>query len=374
MNTIQLERDELNCYANQAECNQFALPANVFKQIRRYGLYGLGQAYIDGLFETPNLDDLIEQLIARPDLLPGKFSPVALLEIIYERFFNPQRGTGAYEVAQHHYDLGNQLFTAMLDKSMTYTCGYWGIEGEISTLEQAQQAKLEMICKKLILKPGMRVLDIGCGWGNFAEHAARKYGVEVVGVTVSKEQASFAAQRCRDLKVQILLQDYREVKGQFDRVVSIEMIEAVGRKNIDTFFKTVRSCLRSSGLFVLQAISTEIFTLSSPPAIDQYMAWLTKYIFPNGYIPKQRELSDQNITGLVLEDMHNLSTNYEKTLSAWRDNFVQAWPQLCSKFDERFRRIWLFYLSGCMAFFRTRQVQVYQIVYSNSGQAGGYGA
>jgi cyclopropane-fatty-acyl-phospholipid synthase len=368
MVTIQLERDGFNCYANQAECNQFVLPVSVDKQIKRYGLYGLGQAYIDGLFESANLDILIEQFIAQPELLPGKYSPVALLEIVYERFFNPQRGTGSYEVAQHHYDLGNQLFKAMLDKSMTYTCGYWGIDGEISTLELAQQAKLEMICKKLKLKPGMRVLDIGCGWGNFAEHAARKYGVEVVGVTVSKEQASFASKRCKDLKVEILLKDYREISGQFDRVVSIEMIEAVGRKNISTFFKTVSRCLKPSGLFVLQAISTEIFTLRSLPATDQYMAWLTKYIFPNGYIPKQKELSDQNITGLVLEDMHNLSTNYEKTLSAWRDNFVLAWPQLCSKFDERFRRIWLYYLSGCMAFFRTRQVQVYQIVYSNSGK------
>jgi cyclopropane-fatty-acyl-phospholipid synthase len=218
----------------------------------------------------------------------------------------------------------------------------------------------------------MRVLDIGCGWGNFAHYAATNYGVAVVGLTVSKEQAALARQRCAGLDVEILLQDYRTFHGEFDRVVSIEMIEAVGRKNMTGFFDMVRRCLRKGGLFALQAISAETFSWSSSVTLDQYVLWLQKRIFPNGYLPNIRHLTRPSVAGMVIEDLHNFSYDYALTLEAWHERFESAWAQLAPTYGEPFRRMWQYYLQGCEALFRERMVQLYQIVYSNGGEPGGY--
>jgi cyclopropane-fatty-acyl-phospholipid synthase len=295
-----------------------------------------------------------------------------ILSWIVDRVRNSQIGLGAYEVAHKHYDLGNDLFKAMLDRdTMTYTCGYWK---DAQTLEQAQKAKIDLLCRKLQLKPGMRVLDIGCGWGNFAHYAATNYGVSVVGLTVSREQQGVARERCVGLPVEIILEDYRNFSGTFDRVVSIEMIEAVGRKNIREFFAMVRRCLTAQGLFGLQVIAAEIFTRKSNPVLDQYILWLQKRIFPNGYLPNLSHLSAPDVEGFVIEDLHNFSADYAQTLAHWSERFQEAWPSLKARYGEDFRRMWLYYLHGCEAMFRARIVQLYQVVYSQGGVSGRYDA
>lgn len=346
----------------------FVVPPEVVRFLRSGGMYELGEAYIRGEWETEDLSELMFRIVSRDPAIPARFSKISprfIAAYIHDRIRNAQIGSRAYEVARKHYDLGNDLFKAMLDRdTMTYTCGYWK---NAQTLEDAQRAKIDLLCQKLALQPGMRVLDIGCGWGNFAHYAASRYGVHVVGLTVSKEQARLARERCQGLPVEIVIQDYREYSGAFDRVVSIEMIEAVGRKNIRGFFEMVRKCLVPHGLFGLQVIAAEIFTRASSPILDQYILWLQKRIFPNGYIPNLSHLCAPDVQGFVIEDLQNFSSDYAATLSAWSQRFCEAWPMLRDTYGEPFRRMWLYYLHGCEAMFRTRTVQLYQLVYSNGG-------
>ena len=341
----------------------------------RGGLYDLGESYIRGEWETNDLFELMYRLMTEDAQLGvtfKKFHPRLLLSLIKDRVFNLQTGKRAFEVGEKHYDLGNDLFSKMLDKSsMSYTCGYWR---NARTLDEAQINKVDLLCKKLKLQPGMRVLDIGCGWANFAYHAAKNYGVSVVGLTISKEQAAFASERCQGLPVEILIQDYQTYSGTFDRVVSIEMIEAVGRKNIPTFFSMVERCLVDKGLFALQVISAETFSMRSNAALDQYIMWLQRRIFPNGWIPSFPSVIDPARGNLVVEDLHNFSADYARTLNAWAVNFEAAWPSLKDTYGEAFRRMWLYYLNGCEALFAARMVQLYQIVYSKGGVSGGYAA
>ncbi len=350
---------------NESLCSTdlgLSLEPSLRSLLKREGIFGLGEAYISGAFDCDNLDDFLFQILGQPDLLPSKLHFQTIGRLFYELIINLQKGDRAFEVALKHYNLGNDLFTEMLDPSMSYTSGYWR---DAQDLAQAQQAKLQIICNKLELRPGQRVLDVGCGWGNFAEYATRHYGVSVVGLTVSTEQAKFASDRCKGLPVEILLQDYKTYSGYFDKIVSIEMIEAVGRKNIPAFFQMIERCLKGQGKFLLQVISTDNFSLTSNPAIDQFLVWLTKYIFPNGYIPKHKELFDSKIGNLIVENVENLGADYEKTLKAWSDNIEKAWPRISEKYDIHFQRMWKFYLSGCRAFFRKKMVHVFQIVYTN---------
>ena len=355
--------------------NQVAVPDEVVKLVRGGGLFALGEAYIRGEWTTPDLVGLMYRLVTRDRDVAAtfsKFSPRFIGYVIKDRLVNSQVGKRAYEVAERHYDLGNDLFSQMLDRStMTYTCGYWRTA---NNLEDAQVNKLDLLCRKLMLRPGMRVLDIGCGWGNFAAYAASRYGVSVVGLTVSKEQAALARERCRGLDVEIVLEDYQNYSGTFDRIVSIEMIEAVGRKNIPTFFSMVERCLKPNGLFALQVISAEIFSRHSAAPLDQYILWLQRRIFPNGWLPTLPQLIEPARKGMVIEDLHNFSADYAKTLDAWHRNFEGAWPSLKEKYGEEFYRMWNYYLNGCEALFRARMVQLYQVVYSKGGLPGGYTA
>ena len=352
---------------------RLVIPTDVENSLGRGGVFGLGEAYIRGEWSAELLTPLLKEIFERDARGEGplrKWSPATFAHIAKDWVTNAQVGEGAYEVARRHYDLGNDLFSTMLDpETMTYTCGYWRKAG---SLNQAQIDKLDLLCRKLGLQPGMRVLDIGCGWGNFAQYAAKRYGVSVVGLTVSKEQAALARERCAGLDVEILLQDYQTFSGQFDRIVSIEMIEAVGRKNIPTFFNMVERCLEDKGLFGLQVISAETFSSTSRAGLDQYILWLRRRIFPNGYIIKLSELMAPARRDLVLEDLHNFSADYARTLAAWRANFVQGWPSLKEKYGEPFKRMWLYYLCGCEALFEARLVQLYQVVYSKGGTPGGY--
>jgi cyclopropane-fatty-acyl-phospholipid synthase len=275
---------------------------------------------------------------------------------------NQQNRRRAFHVGRVHYDLGNTLYQAMLDKRLTYTCGYWK---DASDLDAAQEAKLDLACRKMGLTRGQRVLDIGCGWGSFAKFAAERYGVRVVGVTISREQAKLAEELCRGLPVEIRLQDFRDVRDTFDHIVSFGMFEHVGYKNYRTYFEVARRCLKDSGLMLLHTIGGNTSVRSVDP-------WIAKHIFPGSLLPSAKQLSQAAEGLFVMEDWHNFSADYDKTLMAWHANFEAHWNDLAHEYDERFHRMWRFYLLSCAGTFRSRMNQLWQIVYSTAGVPGGY--
>ena len=246
---------------------------------------------------------------------------------------------------------------------MCYSCGYWK---QAETLNQAQVAKLELACRKLELAPGMRVLDIGCGWGSFAEHAARHHGVEVTGITISREQAELARQRCTGLPVEIRLQDYRDLDGAYDRIVSIGMFEHVGHRNYATYFQTVEKSLATDGLFLLHTIGSNNSDISADP-------WINRYIFPNGVLPSAMHIARASEGHLLMEDWQNFGPDYDRTLMAWLANVDARWHEIAHHYNERTRRMFRYYLSVCAGAFRARDLQLWQVVYSR-GRPGRYDA
>ena len=325
------------------------------------GSLGLGESYMDGWWEAHSLDAFLTHLL-RARLDERIHGGGEVWDALKARFLNLQTGQGSYEVGQRHYDLGNDLYRAMLGKRLVYSCGYWHKAGN---LDDAQEAKLELICRKLDLRPGMRVLDIGCGWGEALKYAAERYGVQGVGITISQEQATFARKLCAGLPVEIRLQDYRELDEPFDAILSVGMFEHVGVKNYRSYFETARRCLGDSGLFLLHSIGTNI-------SRDRTDRWIGKYIFPNSMLPSAAQITLAMEGLFVLEDWHNFGTYYDRTLQAWRNNVEAAWERLDARYDERFRRMWRFYLAASMATFRTRHSQLWQLVLSPRGVPGGY--
>ncbi len=323
---------------------------------------GFGESYMDGWWDTLRLDILAEKVIEAQLHNKIKKNPRLLFSALRYYLFNAQTKQGSKKVAVEHYDLGNNLYELMLDKNLSYSCGYWKFAKD---LDEAQEHKLEMICQKLQLRPGMKLLDIGCGWGAMAKHAAKNYGVDVVGITISKEQQKLAQERCRGLPVTIRLQDYREVKESFDRIVSIGMFEHVGYKNYNTFMKICNKILTDKGLFLLHTIGGNQSRIMGHP-------WIQKYIFPHGMLPSIKQIGESIEKRFVMEDWHNLSTNYDKTLMAWHKNFNQNWPILKEFHSEKFKRMWNFYLLFCAGAFRSRYIQLWQIVLSKNGTEGGY--
>ncbi len=333
--------------------------ARVFAQ----GSLALGESYVGGGWDCDRLDELFYRLLSAD--VDRRFRSIASrVETIRGRFRNLQRVARVGQVARRHYDLGDDLFRAMLDTRQIYSCGYWR---DATSLEEAQEAKLDLVCRKLQLKPGMRVLDVGCGWGGAARFAARRYGVEVVGITVSRDQLEVGRQRCAKLPVEIRLQDYRSIEGCFDRVFSLGMLEHVGYKNYRRFMQVVREHLHPEGLFLLHTIGN----LESVRSVDP---WIGRYIFPNSMLPSMTQVC-QAIEGLfVMEDWHNFGADYDRTLMHWLESFDEAWPALAERYDESFRRMWRFYLQSCAATFRARRNQLWQIVLSPHGVPGGYRA
>ena len=251
----------------------------LFERVIEHGSLGLGEAYMDGWWDAENLDDFLYRvLVAHLDDRVSGLDDVALF--LRAKLVNLQRGRRAFTVGEAHYDLGNDLFSAMLGKRLVYSCGYWR---NAQTLDDAQEAKLDLVCRKLGLQPGMRVLDIGCGWGEALKYAAQKYGVSGVGLTVSHEQAEFARQLCAGLPMEIVVRDYREVEGSFDRVFSIGMFEHVGAKNYREYFEVTRRVLKDDGLALLHSIGSNITTNHTDP-------WIEKYIFPNGMLPSVAQI------------------------------------------------------------------------------------
>ncbi|ENO13027.2 cyclopropane fatty acyl phospholipid synthase [Marinobacter nanhaiticus D15-8W] len=325
------------------------------------GSMGLGESYMDGDWEVEQLDEFFNRVMRAH--LEQKVRPSTVIwQALKSRFFNRQSLKRAYQVGEQHYDLGNDFYGAMLDRRMTYTCGYWK---DAETLDEAQEAKLELICRKLRLEPGMRVLDIGCGWGSFMAYAAEHYDVECVGVTISREQAAWARKQYPDLPLEFRLQDYREVNDTFDRIVSVGMFEHVGNKNYRTFMDVAHRCLVDGGLFLLHTIGKN----ERKPYTDP---WIDRYIFPNGELPSVGQIGDAVDNLFVLEDVHNFGADYDRTLMAWYENFEENWPRFAKQLGPRFYRMWRYYLLSCAGIFRARDIQLWQWVLSKGGVEGVY--
>jgi cyclopropane-fatty-acyl-phospholipid synthase len=333
-----------------------------YQRVFSQGTLGLGESYMDGWWDCKHLDEFFDHVLrARLDIHLQKNWKL-ISSVLLARLFNRQSKNRAFQIGEKHYDLGNDLFENMLDSRLAYSCGYWN---GADTLDTAQEQKLDLICRKLGLQPGMKVLDIGCGWASFIKYAAEKYGAEVVGITVSKEQVEYGQEICKGLPVDIRLQDYRDVNEQFDYIVSVGMIEHVGYKNYRTYMEMVYRCLKDDGLFLLHTIGGNRSVKATDP-------WIDKYIFRNGMLPSIQQLGAA-IEGLfIMEDWHNFSADYDRTLMSWYKNFTANWDKISANYSDRFYRMWEYYLLSCAGSFRARSNQLWQIVLAKRGVTGGY--
>lgn len=323
-----------------------------FDAVLAHGSLGFGESYMDGWWDCPNLDQLFHKLCTIPK--QRSRSTIKFWTKLQYLILNMQSKARAHHVTRAHYDLSNAFFQLWLDPHMQYSCAYW--DGA-DNLEQAQQNKLELICRKLHLQPGERVLEIGCGWGGLARHMAARHEAKVTAVNISREQIEFARKFCAGLPVEVVDQDYRDIRGTWDKVVSIAMLEAVGARNLRSYMETAHRALREDGVFVLHTIGENI----TRPHADR---WILKHIFPNGYVPSLTQLATAMEGLFVMEDWHNIGPDYDHTLMAWHQRFEAAWPQIQAldpKFDERFRRMWRYYLLNCAGVFRGRSLQLWQI-------------
>lgn len=334
-----------------------------YPRVSADGSLGLGESYMEGWWDCERLDEFFDRVL-RVELEKKITNWKDSLHVMKAKLFNLQKPARAFEVGVRHYDIGNDLYERMLDQRLMYSCGYWA---DAATLDDAQQAKLDLICRKLDLQPGMRVLDIGCGWGGAAQYVAERYDVQVTGITISKEQAKLAQKRCAGLPVEIRLQDYRNLDEKFDRIFSIGMFEHVGYKNYATYMRVVREALTDDGLFLLH-------TIGNNNSVKTTEKWIEKYIFPNSMLPSSRQISTGCEGVFVLEDWHCFGADYDTTLMHWFANFDSHWPELRENYGEVFYRMWKYYLLSCAGSFRARKNQLWQIVLSPKGRMGGYRA
>jgi cyclopropane-fatty-acyl-phospholipid synthase len=333
-----------------------------YERVLSNGSLALGESYMDGWWEAEALDQFFFKVFAAKLETAIGYDWRFVLQVIRARLLNTQKFGLAAKNARRHYDIGNDLYSVMLDKRLVYTCGYWK---DSDTLDAAQEAKLDLVCRKIGLKAGQRVLDIGCGWGSWAKFAAEKYGAHVVGVTVSPEQVELAKKLCAGLPVDIQLLDYRKITGTYDHIISLGMFEHVGYKNYRTYMQVAREHLADDGLFLLHTIGGNKSATTTDP-------WIDKYVFPNGMLPSAKQITTAVERLFVIEDWHNFGPDYDKTLMAWWHNFDQHWPELKEKYGDRFYHQWKYYLLSCAGSFRVRNNQLWQIVLSKNGRVGGY--
>ena len=329
-----------------------------YTRLLRDGVLGFGEAYMDGQWDCEALDELTVKLIKAKLVRKYRNTWGNLLHVLKARVLNLQSPLRVFQVGERHYDIGNDLYQAMLDRRLVYTCAYWK---DAETLDAAQEAKLDLVCRKANLQPGMKVLDLGCGWGCFAKYAAEKYGVEATGLTVSRAQVELGRQLCQGLPVELRLQDYREASGTYDAVVSIGIMEHVGNKNYRTYMEVANRCLKEDGVAV-------VHTIGGNQEGKDLNAWYDKYIFPNGVVPSLSQLTRAAEGLFVIEDVHNIGPHYDPTLMAWYENFERAWPKLRAVYGDRFYRMWRFYLLTSAASFRARYQQLFQIVMTRYGR------
>lgn len=324
---------------------------------------GFGEAYIDGWWDCEHLDDMLTRVIASNVVSQIKPGPKIAAMAARSWIMNRQTQRRAAMNARHHYDIGNDLYERMLDPRMVYSCAYWN---DADDLASAQEAKLDLICRKLQLEPGMRLLDIGCGWGGLLDYAARNYGITGMGISPAANQVAVARQRCHDVPVTIEQIDYRQVTGNFDRVVSVGMMEHVGPKNLQAFFQRCEALLVSGGMMLHHTIGSTVSKHHTDPFFE-------RYIFPGGVVPSLAQISRGAESTWVIEDVHNFGPDYDRTLCSWESNIAAAWNEL-PKYDQRFQRMWRYYLLSSAASFRVRNLQLWQVVMRRTGLAQKYDA
>jgi cyclopropane-fatty-acyl-phospholipid synthase len=327
-----------------------------FERVLAEGSLGVGESYMDGWWDVEALDQFFTR-VHRVELYRHVMTPSMMWLALKGRLFNRQTRSRSRAVAQEHYDLGNDIYKTMLGRRMQYTCAYWP---GASTLDQAQENKLNLICRKLELRPGMKVLELGGGFGGLAHFMASEYGCDVVSYNISLEQVAYGRELCAGLPVRFEQRDYRDAaheKEQFDRVVSIGLCEHVGHKNYRHFLELAHERLKNGGLFLLHTIGSNESATSTDP-------WIDKYIFPGGMLPSIAQLGKATERLWVMEDWHNFGPDYDRTLMAWWDNFSHGWADLRQKYGDRFYRMWKFYLIGSAAGFRARKMQLWQLVLS----------
>ena len=322
---------------------------------------GLGEAYMDGWWDCDAIDVMLTKLLDS-DVL-GQLRPTLVLasQRIKSTVLNRQTKSRAAKNAKHHYNIGNDLYERMLDPELVYSCGYWTTATDLAS---AQIAKLDLICKKLHLEPRMKILDIGCGWGGFLRHAVKNYGVIGVGISPAENQIQIAKSRQGNLNIEYLQQDYRDLIGKFDRIVSIGMMEHVGPKNLQTFFNKCVELLTPNGIMLHHTIASNVSKLVTDPFFD-------RYIFPGGVLPSLAQIADVTENKLVIEDVHNFGAFYDLTLLEWHKNIKAKWHEI-PKYDERFKRMWTYYLLSSAAGFRSRNLQLLQIVFRTHSAQGTY--
>lgn len=330
----------------------------LYQRILSEQALGLGESYMDGWWDCKALDQFFDRILRAKIDQKVKGNWKIKWHILQSILFNLQKKRRSFQIGERHYDIGNDLYEAMLDNRWNYSCAYWR---NAKNIDEAQLAKLELICKKVVLEPGMTVLDLGCGWGSFAKYAAENFNAHVTGVTVSKRQIEIGKKLCDGLPVELNLQDYRSVSGIYDRVISIGFFEHVGPKNYKTYMAVVDRCLKEDGISFLQTIGE-----NEPSTTTN--AWTAKYIFPNSAIPSISQISKAMEGIFVIEDLQNLGPHYDKTLMAWHANFEKAWLQLQQKYSDRFYRMWRYYLLSSAGGFRSRSSQLWQIVMTKLGR------
>jgi len=333
----------------------------LYNRVLAGGTLALGEAYMDGWWDAEDLAELFNKVLCAKFYKKVK-SLSLFFHVLKSKIMNRQSRERSKQVAEQHYDLDNNLYTAFLDPYNQYTCGYFK---DTDNLNTAQEQKLDLICRKLRLQPKDHVLDIGCGWGGFAKFASEQYGAQVTGISISDEQIVYAKEYCHDCSVEIKKMDYRDLSGSFDKVVCVGMIEHVGFKNYRSFFRIVHNTLKDGGLFLLHTIGDNESATATDP-------WIDRYIFPNGMIPSITQLGKASENLFTMEDWHNFSAYYDTTLMAWMRNFDRSWNRLKEKYDERFYRMWKYYLLSCAGSFRARNNQLWQVVFSKNGVPGGY--
>lgn len=335
-----------------------------FSSVIEDGPLGLGESYVAGWWDSPRLDLCLEKILregARPIRIPWSLK----WQWLQSTLLNMQTPSRARRVAVQHYDVSNYLYERMLDPWMQYTCAFYG---EADNLNKAQEQKLDQICRKLELKPGERLLELGCGFGGLAKFAAERYGCQIVGYNISKQQIAWARNWTKGLPVEIIEGDYRSASGQFDKAVAVGLCEHVGYKNYRSLMQVANRCLKPGGLFLLNHVGGNESRVTTDP-------WLEKYIFPGSVMPSASQFARSYEGIFVMEDWQNFGVDYGQTCLAWFQNFDAHWNEIKAQgFDDRFYRMWKYYLLLCAASFFARKNQNWEIVLAKGGARTGYRA
>jgi cyclopropane-fatty-acyl-phospholipid synthase len=323
------------------------------------GSLEIGDSYVDGWWECDRLDQLFHRAFLADMPLRLARSVRGKLEAIRLRLTHHGDRAAPPPAPPLTYDLlGNDLFRAMLGARMAYSCAYWS---DTSTLDEAQEAQFELVCRKLELARGMTVLEHGCGWGAFAKYAAERHGVGVLGVASSHEQAELGRDLCRGLPVEIVVQDYKTIQGRFDRVVSLAILERIGPVGHRSYMEHAARSLKDDGIALLHTVGRNVTDAKIDP-------WLARHISEVAAPPSLRQLAAAAEGLFVMEDCHNLGPQYDPTLLAWNVNLERNWPSLSARYGERLRRVMKYYLLSSAGSFRSRRSQVFQIVMTKTGR------